>query len=225
MKRSFIFLLLIGVPTFCFTQNLKFKPTIGINTNIQNAPGTSNKKSKIGFDIGLLTERDLKHNLSFEFGFLLSKSIFSLDNIVYTFGAGYPILPYKENDTYKLIFLKIPMLINIKFHKKNPFAIGLGLVAKTKLSNKNKGYSLANPDFVYSDNFEFGTSNDGAFGLGFQTSIKKEFKFSNKNFVAGVYYDSDLTNWEKYRKVLDPPVYQGFTTKANNFSILFSMAL
>jgi hypothetical protein len=224
MKRFLIFLLFLGVSTFSFAQNLKFKPTIGLNTNIQNAPGTSNKKSKIGFDIGILTERDLKHNLSFEFGFIINKSNFSLERTVYVYGSPVPIKPFQKRDNINLTFFKIPMILNLKQHKKYPFSIGVGLNGKFLINSNSKYFYPENPSNSDVDKFEFAT-NVGTLGIAFQSVFKKEFSFNNKINSLGLYYDFDISYWSHYMQVLDPPTQSGFSTRASNFSLLFSKTL
>jgi Outer membrane protein beta-barrel domain len=225
MKKYFFILLLTIICSISFAQDLKFKPTIGINTNIQNAPLTYNNKSKICFDIGILTERDLKHNLSFEFGFLVSKSNFSLNREIQIWGSQFPITPFVANEKINLTFLKVPILLALKQHKKNPFAIGLGLLAKGVLKS-NYIYNVSSqPHNTVKDNYEFGTNSELGVGLGLQTALKKEFTFSKKNFTAGLYYDYDITKWSHYKMAIDIPREKGYDTRAHNFSVLFSMTL
>jgi hypothetical protein len=223
MKKYWLLILSFSFIIFGYAQSFKWKPTIGINTSIQNVPSFRNNKSNLSYDIGILMEMPLKQNMALEVGYLFSKNKASLQRTI-IYPPNFIIFDTPQlKEYYTLNLLRVPVLLLFKQNKSNPLVLAIGTIIKYNISSKREGEVIDRPE-RYSTTFIVDTKSESRFGFGIQTSFRKEFNIENKKVCIGLNYDVDLSNW-RYPTNLDFEDKKYYSLKSHNFSIIAAIEL
>ena len=216
-------LMVIGLCGQSFSQTFHWKPTIGLNSSLQNVSSTGRKKMKIGYDIGIFIEAPVKENISLEMGLLYVQNNASLQRIfIYPFEP-VPFDAPEVREDYKLNLFKAPLMLVFSQAKTHPLSFGIGTVVKYNFNAYRSG-SVVDRQEKYTSNFTIDTQSESKIGFGIQTAIRKAFSIKNNKFNAGLYYDVDLSKW-RYPTNFELEKKTYYSLRSHNFSFMLSYIL
>jgi hypothetical protein len=225
MKKIKIFLLTFFVWHVGYSQNFKWKPTVGSNICLQSISdlGIKGKKGmKPGIDIGIIGELSFKQPFSLEIGFIYVLNKGSLHRLfIYPFPTTLDLPEVIEE--YSLNLLKVPINVLLKQKKKNPCFAGAGTVIKYNFSSNRNG-KVVGRDETYSDKFTIETKNGQKTGFAILCFFGKEFEIGKQPVSVRINYDTDLSRW-RYPTNFQLEKNTYYKMRSHNFSFLFSFIL
>ncbi|MGH2552192.1 MAG: outer membrane beta-barrel protein [Chitinophagaceae bacterium] len=225
MKKYYIFLFIILGYYSTYSQNLIFKPLLGVNIcspnlkySITNKKLTE-KKIRPGFDVGLNAEIKLNKTTSIEGGWIFSNNRAFVERIFYPnviIVGDYP----RTKEDYTLNQIKLPINVLFKQNNHNPLFIGIGPEIKININAHRDGKIVERYE-TYSTRFRLDTKSGNKTGLSFLLSAGKELSLGKSKICFRLNIDTDITKW-RYPTNFEFEEERYFSFRNNNFSLLFS---